>query len=222
MGRLGKHLQNARGGSFPGIFLNGLLVFGGDGRLIFEQKLIKEHATFILEQAEERGLVVLFYAGDDVLVRVRTQETDMFIISHEPVPTAVGDLAAAIESTTLHKALLVDPRGDVVAYRPGLEKAFEGIADITQARPDVLEVLPVGASKGAGFVNLLDDIGVSREHAMAIGDGENDLEMIKTAGLGVAVANSVPAMIRVADEIVCGHDDAAVADAIRQFVLVDS
>lgn len=222
MDRLGTHLQQSSppAGRFPGIFLNGLLVFGANGRLIFEQALTSEHALFILEQAERMDLTVLFYAGDDVLVRERTKETDMFIVSHEPVPIPVGDLTAAVQNNTIHKALLVDPRGDVIAYRPELEIAFRGLADITQARPDVLEVLPVGASKGAGFVRLLGDLGVKQEHALAIGDGENDIEMIKAAGLGVAVENSVPELFRVADHVVCGHDDAAVADAIRKFVSV--
>ncbi|CDF33500.1 unnamed protein product [Chondrus crispus] len=218
MGPLAAHLQAAAAGDFPGIFLNGLLVFGRAGDVIFERCLARDHALYILEQAERSGLTVLFYAGDRVLVRERTLETDMFIVSHEPVPTAVGDLAEAVRGTAVHKALLVDPRKDVVRYRREMTDAFEGVADITQARPDVLEVLPVGASKGEAFVTLLHHLGVEKEHTMAIGDGENDVEMIKAAGLGVAVANAVPQMLSVADEVVCANDEAAVEEAIRRFV----
>ena len=87
MGPLGTHLQAAAAGDFPGIFLNGLLVFGRVGAVIFERCLARDHALHILEQAERSGLDVLFYAGDRVLDRERTPVTGMFVVSHEPVPT---------------------------------------------------------------------------------------------------------------------------------------
>jgi HAD superfamily hydrolase (TIGR01484 family) len=41
------------------------------------------------------------------------------------------------------------------------------------------QVLPPGASKGAGVALLLRELGVRPEHLMALGDGENDVEMLQ-------------------------------------------
>lgn len=93
------------------------------------------------------------------------------------------------------------------------------VATITQARPDVLEVLPNGANKGLALQHLLNHLCLSNEHAMAVGDGENDLEMLQIAGVAVATANAVPSLKTVAHHVVCANDEGAVADAIYRFVL---
>ncbi len=46
-----------------------------------------------------------------------------------------------------------------------------------------MQVLPLGASKGAGVAWLLDHLGVDPRHVMALGDGDNDVEM-RNAGPG--------------------------------------
>lgn len=219
LGPLGKYLLHVHPGNCPGIFLNGLRVHGKDGVVIFERALSRIAARTLLVEAELRGLVVLFYLGDQVVVRRRNKETDMFIVSHEPIPDAVSALESIIDGDQLiHKALLVDPKGNVKCYRREMENVLNGLAEITQARPDVLEVVPVGSSKGEGFKILLEHLNVPQELSMAIGDGENDLDMIKEAGLGVVVSNAVPEMLNIADHVVGHHNDAAVAEAINKFI----
>ena len=46
-----------------------------------------------------------------------------------------------------------------------------------------VQVLPLGASKGTGVAWLLQHLGVDAAHVMALGDGENDLEMLQMAGV---------------------------------------
>lgn len=46
-----------------------------------------------------------------------------------------------------------------------------------------MQVLPLGASKGNGVAWLLDHLGVDATHVMAMGDGENDVEMLQLAGV---------------------------------------
>ena len=42
-----------------------------------------------------------------------------------------------------------------------------------------LQVLPAGASKGSGVSRLLHELNVEPQHLMALGDGENDVEMLQ-------------------------------------------
>lgn len=199
--------------------MNGSLIYGRSGEVVYEIGLEVHEAVAVLREAEKRGWVVLLCAGDRVLVRERRKETDKFIVSHEPVPEAFSDLEQVVSRLFVHKVLLVDPQGRVAERRAELQECLEGVGYITQARSDVLEVLPLGSGKGKGIRLLLQHFGMRREFAMAIGDGENDLQMIQEAGLGVAVANAVPELLIAADEVVCGNEKAAVAHAIRKFVL---
>lgn len=71
----------------------------------------------------------------------------------------------------------------------------------------------------AGVEWLLKRLGVDPERCMAIGDGENDVEMLRLCGLGVAVGNAGAAARAVADVVVESNDDDGVAEAISRFVL---
>jgi hydroxymethylpyrimidine pyrophosphatase-like HAD family hydrolase len=54
---------------------------------------------------------------------------------------------------------------------------------------------------------------------MALGDGENDIEMLQMAGWGVAVSNAGPGLKAVADVVVGSNDEGGVAQAIQRYVL---
>ena len=66
---------------------------------------------------------------------------------------------------------------------------------------------------------LLKDLGVPLENVMAIGDAENDIEMLKMVGLGVAVSNASDDVKAAAKEVVSSNHDNGVAEAIEKFVL---
>lgn len=85
--------------------------------------------------------------------------------------------------------------------------------------PPPLQVLPLGASKGFGVGWLLDRLGVDPSAVLALGDGENDVEMLQLAGLGVAMGNAGPPALAAADAITASNDEDGVARAIERFVL---
>ncbi|KAI0566954.1 haloacid dehalogenase-like hydrolase [Gracilaria domingensis] len=198
----------------PGIFLNGLLV-KADGQVIFERTLGKLDVLKVLQEVKRLDLTPLLYSADNVLVYKRSSYTDMFMVSFEPEPQE-ADLDKRAVQVPIHKILLVDESGgDIRRFRAGLSRSLNKVATITQARPDVLEVLPKGASKGRALQHLLSYLQISKESAMAVGDGENDLEMLQAAGIAVATGNAVPTLIDVAHHVVCCNDHGAVADAIN-------
>jgi len=58
----------------------------------------------------------------------------------------------------------------------------------------MLEVVPAGVNKWAGLQLLLQHMNINPQCMMAVGDGSNDLEMVKNAGIGVAMGNAVPSV----------------------------
>ena len=63
-------------------------------------------------------------------------------------------------------------------------------------------------------------MGIPREEIMAFGDGMNDLEMVREAGLGIAVENAVQPVKDVADYITVSNENDGVAKAIEKFALI--
>lgn len=83
---------------------------------------------------------------------------------------------------------------------------------LTYSGESYLELLP--ASKGAALEQMARACGYARENVVAVGDYDNDLEMIRWAGLGVAVANAQPYVREAADAVVCSSNEGAIAQAI--------
>jgi Cof subfamily protein (haloacid dehalogenase superfamily) len=90
---------------------------------------------------------------------------------------------------------------------------------ITSSYVDNIEIMNKGVSKGRALEILGGYLGVSREEMIAIGDSENDLEMIKFAGLGVAMENAVDEVKRVADYITKSNMEDGVKHVIEKFIL---
>lgn len=76
-----------------------------------------------------------------------------------------------------------------------------------------------GLNKAVGIERVLEKTGIKRENTIAIGDSNNDYDMLKFAGIGVAMANSQQRIIDVADYVTESNYDCGVAKAIEKFLL---
>ena len=56
------------------------------------------------------------------------------------------------------------------------------------------------------------------EAVMACGDSENDLDMIQTAAIGIAMSNADPILLECADHITLSNEEDGVAKAIERFL----
>ena len=104
--------------------------------------------------------------------------------------------------------------------RAAAEKRFDDRCSITTAVPGMLEFLPKGASKGAAVERLLKRLDIDPRNVLALGDGENDVEMLRLAGTAVAMAGSGAKVVAAAGGVVGpSNDDNGVAAAIEKYVL---
>ena len=78
-----------------------------------------------------------------------------------------------------------------------------------------LEVVKRGVDKGTALLRLADAMGIGREHVYAVGDGYNDVEMLRAARLGFAPANGDGAALAAADRVVRSAEQGAVAHVIE-------
>lgn len=81
------------------------------------------------------------------------------------------------------------------------------------------DVMAPGCSKAAALTELCRIAGVSLTETIAIGDGINDLELITTAGLGIAMGNAVEPVRTAAAAVVGDNSSHGVAEALERYVL---
>jgi HAD superfamily hydrolase (TIGR01484 family) len=81
-----------------------------------------------------------------------------------------------------------------------------------------LDLSPVGVSKASGLEYVARELGLGPEHALAIGDGRNDIEMLRWAARGVAMGQAVAEVHEAADHVTeTVYDDGAAVELRRWF-----
>lgn len=90
---------------------------------------------------------------------------------------------------------------------------------VTTSLPDNVELNHRDAHKGAALRQLAEYLGIPMSATMALGDGLNDLTMLREAGLGVAMANACPEARAAADAETASCDEDGVARAIETYCL---
>jgi Cof subfamily protein (haloacid dehalogenase superfamily) len=119
----------------------------------------------------------------------------------------------------------------LVKYRdPAISKlTMDG--DITKAEREILggilnlypqagfhEGIIKGESKSKGMQRALEAVGISRENSIAIGDSANDLDMIRFAGIGIAMGNACDELKDSAAYITADVENCGVAQALRKYL----
>ncbi len=78
-----------------------------------------------------------------------------------------------------------------------------------------IEIMGSGVDKGTGLLKLADYLEIPHNRVYAVGDGENDIEMLVAAECGFVPCNGSEEALSVADRVVRSNDDGAVAHVIE-------
>ena len=81
-----------------------------------------------------------------------------------------------------------------------------------------LDLAPEGVSKASGLESICARLGLDASDVLAIGDGLNDLEMLRWAGRGVAMGGSLPQVIEAADDVTGSVHEDGLADEIERWL----
>lgn len=88
---------------------------------------------------------------------------------------------------------------------PAAMKAFReefcAELDFIPRENDFYEIVPKGSSKAAAIRYMADRLGIPMENTVAIGDSNNDLSMLQCAGVSIAMGNSTPQVLELADYV---------------------
>lgn len=123
-----------------------------------------------------------------------------------------------IQKMTLNFSALPDgtlkDREDVKKYL-----LSTGILTVVSGGYHNLEFTKAGVTKGSALTQLAEKLQIPIAQTMAVGDTENDLSILKAAGLGVAMGNAPADIKAAADAVTCSNDEDGVAFAIEKYAL---
>ena len=207
----------------PAIYLQGLVIYNADGAISHQWKLDLAVARQVITFAEDRGFMVVGFAEDRILARAHNQRlVDGFSNYHEISPEIVGPLQNILREIPINKLIAMGDPKAIKALRWQLDLQLGGKARTMQAGvPWMVEILPPGTSKGIALKQLLKELKVNPEHILAVGDAENDIEMLQLAGVGVAMGQAAQNVKDAADWVTKSCDEDGVAVALERYVLTE-
>ncbi|EKP94238.1 HAD-IIB family hydrolase [Thermaerobacter subterraneus] len=112
--------------------------------------------------------------------------------------------------------------GQRAVLRPLEERILQRYGQVlrlTHSGPGSFDLLPPGTHKAAGLQRLAARLGIDREQVVAVGDNDNDCEMLRWAGLGVAMGNADPAVRECAGRVTASNAEDGVARLIEEVLL---
>lgn len=199
----------------PLVTYNGALVKGSQsGKVYYEHPLKLQSALDLLAYCKEKGYYIQAYVGNELLVRTPNlfskEYTRIANVPARPVGEELFNLKQAP-----YKLLAMTKPEDFKAVWKDVEERFDGRVEVTSSKDCFLELMEPGVNKWEAVKAVGEMYGIKPEEIMCIGDSNNDLTMVKNAGLGVAVANANEAVRKAAKMVTASNDEDGVALAIE-------
>ncbi|MCR5476949.1 MAG: Cof-type HAD-IIB family hydrolase [Lachnospiraceae bacterium] len=117
----------------------------------------------------------------------------------------------------VHKCMITAPEETAARLERKLKEVYGETLSICRSESYFLEVMPAGTSKAAGLAMVLDYLGMGPEALVCCGDGENDIPMIRYAGVGVAMGNARESVKAAADFVTGSNDEDGLAQVVDRY-----
>lgn len=238
------HDYEARGGKFfvatgrlfqaiyPHVAALGLkkevIVYQGGGifdieskKALWQQTIDNKISVDCLKKLEQEGNTVnMVYIDDKCYGTEPHYAIDMFCKICKIECNFVGEkLSDYVERTGAcpNKILaMIEPK-DALPLAEKYSKLYDGKLSMLRSQPFMLEFTAYGLSKGAAVEKVCQMYGLKREEIICVGDADNDIPMIRYAGLGIAVMNAMDTTKAVADVIGVSNNHDAIAWIIENY-----
>lgn len=187
----------------------GSLILTEDRSILSDEGIQKETAVsfkrFVLDHFSD--VVVSAYLYDVWLVDDINHPTVQREARISQCMPLAGSLQAAAENVPhVHKLLAISSQQQITKLQNMAAKKFP---DLTLARsgPTYLEIMPKEVSKRRAVERFQEYYGVSQAEIAAFGDSFVDLEMLRYAGLGIAMGNAPDEVQRAVDRVTTSNDE---------------
>lgn len=185
---------------------------------IYHTPLPLSEAHRLLDYAQSRDLDVSAYVDDQIYIRDQRHPEEFYQRWFGLPRIQADDLVASVQRGPT-KILISGEGPDNDRLLPQLQERFGSTMCIVRTHELFVEAMALGVSKGTALEQVAAYIGTRQEDTMAIGDSDNDAEMVSWAGLGVAMGNAGTLVKAAADFVVPSVDEDGAAFAIETYCL---
>lgn len=207
------------------ICISGALIYDNKNHSVLSSTSIPDKtAKQLFERVKNKDLMIHILSDKSILEKDKIEQMPLFHMKNymnafRKIVYQVDDIVKAYETEKF-------PLYKINLFSKSVEKReqlLKDLADInltyTFSEITSLECTAKGVSKAAGLEILCKKLNIPLEKTIAVGDADNDLEIMKSAGLSVAMGNANEKIKSIADVIVKDNDSGGCAQAISDFLL---
>lgn len=204
----------------PIITYNGALIKSVGGEILYENPLPADVVVELTNFFEKNGWYIQNYSEDNLFFPVYNDYAKFYENNQKVSGETVG--WDAMRTKISHVCKMLNITSGLVETEKISEIVREKFGDklsVTRSTPIFNEIVRPGISKASAIKILAQKFNVDISEVMAIGDGENDLPMLKAAGKSIAMGNAADNIKNACDYVTADCVEDGFAEAVEKFVL---
>lgn len=216
---LAKELNLEKNGGYVLSFNGGIIYNCRTHEIVFQKRLPVRSNWKILQIAKNEAVDVLTYENQWIITNnienpYAKLESNINHLKLKQIDDMMSHVNFAVP-----KFLMLGEGNYLAGVETRVKDVLGDEFSVYRSEPFFLEILPQGIDKAQCLGQLLNILDLNVSQMIACGDGYNDLNMIRYAGLGVAMENAVDPVREAADYITFSNNDDGVAHVVEKFLL---
>lgn len=211
---LNKERDLLRMQDFGGILMSyngGRIIDASSGKVLYETTMDLEQARTALRQLESLPVTPILDDGAQFYVTDRTA----FMVEYEcwnngMTCSEVDNLAGFLNFAPVKILMSVQPE-QLKAVQAQIAAMLPEELNVVQTAAYYLEIIPKRINKGQGLKDVCRALNLRPEETIAFGDAENDIPMLRAAGLGVAMGNASETVKAAANAVTLTNNEDGIA-----------
>ena len=209
-----------REGFYISSFNGGLIYDPVKKERLVSRSVDKDICRYFFDEARKAGIHCHTYTENNVVSERATKEFEFYTNRIHMPGIVVDDFSEVVDEPPKMILISLDGKEVLEKFRIEHEEFAKGRLYTTFSDARLLEYSNLLANKGEAIKYMCEYLNVSIEDTVAAGDEENDIPMIKVAGVGCAMKNATEATKECADYITDRtNNEGGISEIIYKFIL---
>ncbi|KEG00967.1 hypothetical protein YYE_04000 [Plasmodium vinckei vinckei] len=214
---IGEDMKKNNLSLMPGIYLNACTTYGPNGDIIIDNYINKKLIMDIYNFSKENNLVnrMVWYSSKKTYTVEMNEYIDQYLTLEPIIPDIIDE--ETLKNTKIYKILISLNEENLSSVFKMYQDKFSDQISVSNPIGTYVELFHYNTNKFEGVKKLCKYFDISLNDALAIGDGDNDIEMLQGVGTSIAVQNAPSETKKSAKYVAPSNNDDAVYHALRTF-----